>query len=81
MTREEAIKYLHINRRGMTTRMRMALDVLVPELSYEDAVFDKDGCKGCVNLEEVSYGYECRLCPRSDDDFPCLNYKKKEEQK
>ena len=32
MTRDEAIKYLRINREGMTAQMRMALETLVPEI-------------------------------------------------
>ena len=31
MTRDEAIKYLRINRERMTAQMRMALEALVPE--------------------------------------------------
>ena len=39
-----------------------------------------EDCTGCIHLTPVSYGWECELCPRQDDDFPCLNYKEKEDE-
>lgn len=57
MTREDAIKYLRINRKAMTAQMKLALETLVPELRedvehvcgtctyWQDGALDRGECQ------------------------------------